>query len=955
MNLDALAGRAAADARSEAMSRAPHLDPAEYRETRRHRSNRIGALAAGTVTVVALTVLLVVSPKDDEPAAASTIPDVTSTTVVSAPTTTLPGEPFQPGTILGAGWEDLDFGPLFVGRYRMAVAWTGDELFVWGGTLHDTQEAPPPTEFLQDGYLYDPASDSWRAVGVPPDELCRLGETRAIWLDEAVLLHGVATREGDCAPAALFDPGTNTWRVLRGEFFDEIGTQSALAWTGELLVAPTHGIAFDVATGERIEIPRATGVADIGSSSPGRAYWTGEVVVTIGVGALKTWAPGDHAWASHPAPPVPIIARDSVWTELGLLVANYQMATAVWDSEQWKRIGDLPLRFYECYPEALVAAGTPVVRMCSGIAIWDDTRGTWIPVPNEDIGAYYWHGTLVGSDDALYSVGARFRRFRIERNEDGSIVLPPTIPIGVMQLDVPEGFEFVESFAPVQNSAGFIQEDETIGVVFGSVGGSICRVSSTYASPDAWLGELDGFTEIGPMAVSRPGRSRLEGTEFSSGSERSGALAFAFPDDNGSDVVLVACSGQPQVRLRGFASALAAGLWSPWETPTAISEPTLVVTPQAGGPGTQVTLRGSGFEDGWEELWLVVDDGGEPWARVAIEAMLVGTDSFTWGFHVDFVDGRGLVSLDPGTYSFVVDGRLIEGATFTKTIPPFPWVEIVDVLGTDNPVAPIGIVEIENRDIVSAELDGWRLVDEIAPTAELVIDNVTLEPGEQVVVRFVYGTCTPGVVGPTADPPTLQFCADEATVRYESIALRDGEGRLVDRAMVAPPDDPWVVFHDAERGVRFQVPVDHDLPVGPWQIADESLTPILGWEILSVGTYAMRAGGDRCAHVPQFALEDLGSYDAFVSIQRRSGPALPTAATNRPEEFTYEWLDQHGAGSEIPDCLSRSDAADLYIRWFSFIDRGALYYVVVAMGDGAFDTVRADQVLQILDSVVDER
>ena len=58
MNLDALAGRAAADARSEAMSRAPHLDPAEYRETRRRRSNRFGALAASTLTVAVLAVLL---------------------------------------------------------------------------------------------------------------------------------------------------------------------------------------------------------------------------------------------------------------------------------------------------------------------------------------------------------------------------------------------------------------------------------------------------------------------------------------------------------------------------------------------------------------------------------------------------------------------------------------------------------------------------------------------------------------------------------------------------------------------------------------------------------------------------------------------------------------------------------------------------------------------------------
>jgi hypothetical protein len=141
------------------------------------------------------------------------------------------------------------------------------------------------------------------------------------------------------------------------------------------------------------------------------------------------------------------------------------------------------------------------------------------------------------------------------------------MPVGVMQLDVPEGFELVESFAPVQDPEGFIPEDETIGLVFGSDGSRAsitCTVTSTYGYPQqpTW----PGFTEIGPISVFRPGRSTLdeagnpvnmlEGTAYRADD---GAIGLAIPDDNGSDVVFILCPTSDD------GSAFASGLWSPWE------------------------------------------------------------------------------------------------------------------------------------------------------------------------------------------------------------------------------------------------------------------------------------------------------------------------------------------------------------------------------------------------------
>jgi hypothetical protein len=82
-----------------------------------------------------------------------------------------------------------------------------------------------------------------------------------------------------------------------------------------------------------------------------------------------------------------------------------------------------------------------------------------------------------------------------------------------------------------------------------------------------------------------------------------------------------------------------------------------------------------------------------------------------------------------------------------------------------------------------------------------------------------------------------------------------------------PTQESWIVHCDPERGFSVRYPKE-------WYLADERLTPNLGdpREILSVGTYRLRVGGERCAHFPVYALEDLGSDDAFISVFERSPP-----------------------------------------------------------------------------------
>ena len=646
MRLDDLAGHAAEQARANAAASRP-LDPTAYRARRERRNQRRALVFSGVFVVVALVVAILVSPPEEDLAVpTTTIPGVTSTTVRTATSTTVGPQPSS-APLLGAGWEELDAGPI-AGRHRMAAVWTDFGLFVWGG--HDLAQEVPGV-VLQDGYLYDAESGGWREVASPPETLCRLSTPRAIWLESTVFVHGVPGASTGCGRAALYDPVADAWQVLDSNFPSAIGPETTLAWTGELLVAPTLGIAYDPVRALPIEIPSAPRDADTLVHSRQRAHWTGSEVLVIGSGRVYGWTPGDPEWRALAGPPVPDRARDSVWTDDGLLVVNYQMATAVLnqETELWSRPGDLPLRFFECLPEASAVAGTPVVRMCSGLAVWDEVRSSWIPIPLENLSeGSQGSGVLVGSDDAIYSVGDRrefrggeersgsptFRRFRIVRDGTGAIVPPPTMPIGVMQLDVPDGWELHHATAPVQSPEGFIPEDETIGLLFVTTGEEqrTCDVESTYTG-EGWQ-PPDGFAEIGPIAVDRRGRSPLQGTayRFTSSPSDWGGTGLAFPDDNGSDLVWVMCEGYSEQTLQD-SQAFAAGLWSPWEKPAA-EVPQLVA-------GT-----------GWEEISRSPVAG-----RMRVAAAWTGEEIFVWGGHQGYsqetpdvsVFHQGADLFEPGT------------------------------------------------------------------------------------------------------------------------------------------------------------------------------------------------------------------------------------------------------------------------------------------------------------------
>ena len=155
-------------------------------------------------------------------------------------------------------------------------------------------------------------------------------------------------------------------------------------------------------------------------------------------------------------------------------------------------------------------------------------------------------------------------------------------------------------------------------------------------------------------------------------------------------------------------------------------------------------------------------------------------------------------------------------------------------------------------------------------------------------------------------------------------------------------DSRWTTYVDARHGFSVRYP-------RTWFRASERLTPQLDdpREILSLGTYPLRTGGDRCAHFPVRALEDLGPGDAFLSIQERLDPATEHSGP-RPERFV---VSRAGA-SDGMFCVTGRRRHD---HWVPFKDKGRAFYALYAVGGSASPQTHSD-VERVLDSLsFDER
>lgn len=247
---------------------------------RRRRRLSVGAVGA-TVAAVAL-VAAVWQPRASTPAhpAGPSTPSATTSPTIGPTFTTRPG------------WTRAAPSPL-APRWGALMVWTGTEVLVLGGTdstpcPSDTADCGERRDDVNDAAAYDPSSNTWRPVAVPP--------TSVSFGFPAVVADGVVVL-GSHDRWWTYEPDADAWRDLPAPPDTAAGPQSALG--GSVYTVDRQGrvVELDVASRQWSTLP----------PDPLRPALWGTVFATE-VGVVHTGVSFTEA-----APDEPILTQADVW------------------------------------------------------------------------------------------------------------------------------------------------------------------------------------------------------------------------------------------------------------------------------------------------------------------------------------------------------------------------------------------------------------------------------------------------------------------------------------------------------------------------------------------------------------------------------------------------------------------------------------------------------------------
>lgn len=113
-------------------------------------------------------------------------------------------------------WTPIDATAAPAGRERHTAVWTGATMIVYGG------EAGPPCDIpLGDGAAYDPGTDGWQPLPLPPGGSDPRSDHTAVWTGSEMIVWGGRTSAdvGQCIHDVrddgwVYDPDPGTWAAL---------------------------------------------------------------------------------------------------------------------------------------------------------------------------------------------------------------------------------------------------------------------------------------------------------------------------------------------------------------------------------------------------------------------------------------------------------------------------------------------------------------------------------------------------------------------------------------------------------------------------------------------------------------------------------------------------------------------------------------------------------------------
>ena len=125
-----------------------------------------------------------------------------------------------------------------------------------------------------------------------------------------------------------------------------------------------------------------------------------------GAASGLAYDPASGTWRELAAFALSPQASMVVWTGREMIAWDYEFRAGAYDprSDSWRRLPDLPLEFYECYPDgALAGEGFVVAWHCGQAAVLDLAEDTWREVisPPGSVA-----GRAVAADGVVFFSGA---------------------------------------------------------------------------------------------------------------------------------------------------------------------------------------------------------------------------------------------------------------------------------------------------------------------------------------------------------------------------------------------------------------------------------------------------------------------------------------------------------------------------------------------------------------------
>lgn len=461
-------------------------------------------------------------------------------------------EPSTEGLVLEPGWNPLPTLPIEP-RVDPALAELPDgDLFLWGGTAPEYLGEP-----LRDGAVLDAETARWDVLPPAPEELYR---PVASVVGELVVL----VRSDGSAPFTplIWDPATSTWSV---------GAEGPTGCFAEGRAATDHElflrcedasfVGYHPGRDEWRSLPPAP--IDYTAAS---LVWTGEVLVAFGRtesfavpagdGTAVVFDPTTETWGEHFRVPISGQATATTWTGDEVVVLDYDMSAAAFDphTRSARALPPVPLRFYECSPQAFSVGGRAVAGFCSGAAVLGpDDR--WTPFAGPDGSTSGWYGGTGGS--AIFTTahvltsdpasspteldGRPFAYLPPAPDADGHIPAQAPVPLGISTFTPPEGASVVSSTLDEQSTVTAISHEVVID-------GASCQVSSTYAPFRRLpLGTTATVIEVADG-------STRDGWRIQEGDDEPVSLRWTWSDDLFTDEQQAVCPTEELARLmaQGF-------------------------------------------------------------------------------------------------------------------------------------------------------------------------------------------------------------------------------------------------------------------------------------------------------------------------------------------------------------------------------------------------------------------